>query len=116
MKIRTLYFKVSDMQEAVAFWQALLEIEPHKKFPEWHEFMTDNIRLGLLLNDADDNHSGSNCVPVFEFEDDKVMEYVNRAKELGAKVILEGLNDPNLKSVVFVDPFGNEFEISKFHE
>jgi catechol 2,3-dioxygenase-like lactoylglutathione lyase family enzyme len=116
IKIRTIYFKVTDMAKAVAFWKELLGIEPHKQFDSWHEFMTDNIRLGLLLNDFGDQYTGSNCVPVFELPDEKVMEYVNRAKKLGATVIKEGLDDPDLKSVVFADPFGNEFEISKFHD
>lgn len=115
MKIRTIYFKVTDMPKAVAFWRAFLEVEPHKKFESWHEFMTDNIRLGLLLNDFGDQYSGSNCVPVFEFADDEVVQYVERAKSLGAEVIKDGLDDPDLLSVVFRDPFGNEFEISKFH-
>lgn len=76
----------------------------------------DNIRLGLLLNDFGDQYSGSNCVPVFEFSDEEVMKYVEKAKSLGATVIKEGLDDPNLKSVVFADPFVNEFEVSKFHD
>jgi len=78
-------------------------------------FMTENIRLGLLLNDFNDKYTGSNCVPVFELPDDEVMQYVDRAKQLGATVIEDGLNDPELLSVVFADPFGNEFEVSKFH-
>ena len=116
MKIRTIYFKVTDMPKAVAFWQAFLGSEPHKKFDSWHEFMAGNVRLGLLLNDFGDKYTGSNCVPVFEFGDDEVLEYVERAKKLGATVIKEGLDDPNLKSVVFADSFGNEFEVSKFHD
>lgn len=116
MKIRTIYFKVTDMPKAVAFWRSFLGIEPHKKFPKWHEFMTENIRLGLLLNDFGDTYSGSNGVPVFEFGDDEVIAYVEKAKSLGATVIKEGLDDPNLRSVVFADPFGNEFEVSRFHD
>jgi len=104
------------MPKAVAFWQSFLGIAPHKMFAGWHEFMTDNIRLGLLLNDFNDKYTGSNCVPVFELPDNQVMEYVDRAKSLGAKVIEDGLNDPELLSVVFSDPFGNEFEVSKFHD
>lgn len=116
MKIRTIYFKVKDMEKAVAFWKGFLGIEPHKQFDEWHEFMAGNVRLGLLLNDFEDKFSGCNCVPVFEFTDDELDTYIQRAKELGAKVVLDGLNDPNLLSVVFADPFGNEFEVSKFHD
>mgnify|MGYP001586194743 FL=1 len=115
MKIRTVYFKVTDMKKAVDFWQKLLEVKPHKTSPKWHEFLVGNLRLGLLLNDFGDKYSGSNCVPVFEFPDDELPKYIERAKSLGAKVIVDGLNDPNLLSIVFADPFGNEFELSKFH-
>ncbi len=68
LKIRTIYFKVTDMAAAAFFWESLLGIKPHKTFPNWHEFMCDNIRLGLLL--LDDATTGSSCVPVFEFADD----------------------------------------------
>jgi catechol 2,3-dioxygenase-like lactoylglutathione lyase family enzyme len=115
MKIRTVYFKVSDMQKAVAFWKSFLEIEPHKTSERWHEFMVGTLRLGLLLADPADVYSGSNCVPVFEFLDNEMVKYVERAKSLGAAMIIDGLDDPNLLSVVFADPFGNEFEVSKFH-
>ena len=104
------------MPKAVSFWRDLLKVEPHKTFDTWHEFMIGNVRLGLLLNDYGDKFSGSNCVPVFEFDDTNVITYIQRAKDLGAKVIKEGLDDPNLRSVVFEDLFGNEFEISKFHD
>lgn len=116
MKIRTVYFKVLEMRPAVEFWQEFLGVEPHKKSEKWQEFMVGELRLGLLLNDFGDKFSGSNCVPVFEFPDDEVMDWVEKARKLGAKEILNGLDDPNLKSVVFADPFGNEFEVSKFHE
>ena len=104
------------MGKAVEFWQGFLGIEPHKKFDEWHEFMAGNVRLGLLLNTFEDKFSGCNCVPVFEFGDNELNMYIERAKKLGAKVIFDGLNDPNLLSIVFADPFGNEFEVSKFHD
>ncbi len=103
------------MQKAVDFWTKFLGVEPHKKFDGWHEFMVGTLRLGLLLSDASDIHSGCNCVPVFEFSDDEVVKYIERAKSLGGIVIVDGLNDPQLLSVVFSDPFGNEFEVSKFH-
>lgn len=115
MKIRTIYFKVNDMKKAVKFWKSLLGIEPHKKFKNWHEFLIGNIRLGLLLNNFGDKFSGCNCAPVFEFSDKELPKYIEKAKKSGAKVITDGLDDPNLKSIVFKDPFGNEFEFSKFH-
>lgn len=116
MKIRTIYFKVTNMTEAVAFWQGLLQIEPHRAFPEWHEFMVQGLRLGLWLNTIGDQYAGANCVPVFEFSDEELPSYIERAQALGATVIEDGLENPKLLSVVFADPFGNQFELSKFHE
>jgi catechol 2,3-dioxygenase-like lactoylglutathione lyase family enzyme len=116
MKIRTVYFKVTDMQMAVTFWRELLQIEPHKATPSWHEFMVGSLRLGLLLNDFGDAYTGSNCVPVWEFDDEQLPLYVERAVALGATVILDGRDDPRLRSVVFKDPCGNEFELSRFHD
>ena len=116
MKIRTIYFKVDDMEKAVKFWTSLLDTKPHKTFPNWHEFMIGDLRLGLLLNDFDDKFSGSNCVPVFEFPDRELPKYMEKAKKLGAKLILDGLEDANLKSIIFEDPFGNQFELSRFHD
>ncbi len=116
MHVRTVYFKVDDMDTAVAFWGALLGVKAHKTSPSWHEFMSGTLRIGLLLNDFEETASGANCVPVFECADDELEIYIRRAKKLGAKVIVDGLLDPKLLSVVFADPFGNEFEISKFHD
>ncbi|MFO0704805.1 MAG: VOC family protein [Candidatus Andersenbacteria bacterium] len=114
MKIRTIYFKVKNVKKAAAFWEGFLGVKPHKTFDEWYEFMTDNIRLGLYKNTGD-KFAGSNCIPVFEFSDAEVGQYVERAKELGAKVLFDSLNDPDVLSVGFRDPFGHEFEVSKFH-
>lgn len=116
MKIRTIYLKVTDMKKAVDFWKEFLEIEPHKASPKWHEFIVGNLRFGLLLNDFGDKYAGSNCVPVFEFRDKEILKYIKKAKSLGAKVIVDGLKNPNLLSVVFIDTLGNEFEVSKFHD
>jgi catechol 2,3-dioxygenase-like lactoylglutathione lyase family enzyme len=116
MKIRTIYFKVADPAKAAAFWSALLQVPPHKDFESWKEIHCGNIRLGFLLNDFGDKFSGSGCVPVFEFADEALPAYIERAKALGAEVLVDGLNDPNMKSIAFRDPFGHEFELSKFHD
>ncbi len=115
IKIRTVYFKVSDMQAAINFWSSLLELNPRKSGPKYSEFAASNINLGLVLNDFGDKFQGANCVPVFEFADDELDSYIRKAKNLGGQVIVDGLNDPNLLSIVFADPCGNEFELSKFH-
>ncbi len=115
MKIRTLYFKVDDIEAAAHFWGRLLNITPHKNFESWKEFMLGNIRFGLLKNDFGDEFKGSGCVPVFEFDDNDLPVFIERAKNLGAEILVDGLDDPNLKSIVFRDPFGHEFELSRFH-
>ncbi|MDP9127610.1 MAG: VOC family protein [Pseudomonadota bacterium] len=116
VKIRTLYLKVKDIQAAAQFWEGLLQIKPHKYFDRWCEFWCGNIRLGLLSNDFNDRVQGSGCVPVFEFDDEALPAYIARARSLGAKVVLDGLENPKLRSIVFRDPEGHEFELSKFHD
>lgn len=116
MKIRTVYFKVSDIDKARLYWQALLKLDPVKSTAKYCEFRVENINLGLVLNDFGDKFEGANCVPVFEFSDAELSGYTERAKSLGSTVILDGLDDPHLLSVIFADPWGNEFELSKFHD
>ena len=116
MKIRTIYFKVRDMERAAAFWEAFLGVAAHKRFDRWTECMAGNVRLGLLLDESGEEIGGCTCVPVFEFADEEAAAYVERAKALGARVIEEGLDNPELRSVVLADPFGNEFEVSRFHD
>lgn len=116
MKIRTLYLKVTDINAAAVFWSGLLELAPHKDFDGWKEFWCGNIRLGLLLNDFGDNFQGSGCVPVFELDDDVLPIWIERAKSLGASVVVDGLDKEHMKSIVFRDPAGHEFELSSFHD
>jgi catechol 2,3-dioxygenase-like lactoylglutathione lyase family enzyme len=116
MKIRTIYFKSPDVAKAAGFWSALLGVKPHKDFETWKEISCNNIRLGFLRLEAGDGFTGSGCVPVFEFADAELPAYIERAKALGAAVIVDGLDDPNMKSIAFRDPFGHEFELSRFHD
>jgi catechol 2,3-dioxygenase-like lactoylglutathione lyase family enzyme len=116
MKIRTVYFKVPDVKKAASFWEGVLQVKPHKTFDTWQEFMCGSLRLGLLRNDFGDTFSGSGCVPAFEFTDETLPIYIDRAKSLGATVVINGLNDPNMKSIAFKCPFGHEFEFSRFHD
>lgn len=116
MKIRTCYFKVTNMTECVQFWSTLLDMPPVKNGATYSEFRVDNINLGLVLNNFGDKFHGSNCVPVFEFEDSELDLYIQKAKGLGCTLILDGLADPNLRSVIFSDLWGNEFEFSRFHD
>ncbi len=115
MKIRTVYFKVNEMAKVVKFWTDFLQMAPVKTFDTYHEWRIGSLNFGLALNDIDDKWTGSNCVPVFEFDDLEVLSWVERAKSLGATVILDALENPAILSVVMADPWGNEFEVSKFH-
>jgi catechol 2,3-dioxygenase-like lactoylglutathione lyase family enzyme len=115
MKIRTVYFKVNDMAKAVRFWTEFLQMAPVKTFDKYHEWRIGELNFGLALNVMGDKWSGSNCVPVFEFEDAEVVFWIEKARSLGATVIFDGLEDPELLSFVMADPWGNEFELSKFH-
>ncbi len=116
MRIRTIYFKVDDPAKSCSFWTELLGVEPHKQAPQWHEINCGNILLGFLKNDFGDRFSGASCVPVFEFADADLQPYIERAKALGATVLVDGLDDPHLKSIVFRTPDGHEFELSRFHD
>lgn len=115
-KIRSVYIKVSDMAAAIDFYSELLNIKPKKAGNVWSEFKLGNMSFGLRLNDSNEELKGSNSVPVFEFYDTEIMDYINRAKDLGAIVLIDALGDEQMKSVVFRDPWGNEFEISKMHD
>ncbi len=116
MKVRTVYFKVEDPARAAAFWSALIGVAPHKTLDVWHEINCGDVRLGFLLNDLDEDYHGSACVPVFQLDETQMADYVSRAKELGATIIVDALHDPLMKSVVLRDPAGHEFEFTCRHD
>ena len=114
MRIRTIYFKVVEMAPARAFWTRFLGVEPHKDFEDWCEFMVDGLRFAMLRLDHEE--PGNACVPVFELADaPAVRAEIARATALGASVFLDGLDDPEVQSVVLLDPLGHQFELSKIH-
>ncbi|HIH2747895.1 VOC family protein [Burkholderia aenigmatica] len=115
MKLRTVYLKVNDMERSSSFWQRLLGSEPVKRSGKWTEFMLGTNRLGLLLNDFGDEFKGSGSVPVFEFEEDALHEFVKRATENGATVVVDGLKVESMKSIVLCSPDGHEFELCMCH-
>jgi predicted lactoylglutathione lyase len=115
MRIRTVYLKVKDMERSATFWERLLERSPNRKSEKWTEFSLGEVRFGLLLNDFGDECVGSGCVPVFEFDVSALHAFLNHAKALGANVVLDGLNDEAMKSVVLMSPDGHEFELCACH-
>lgn len=117
MKIRTVYFKVSNMEKAIMFWSGFLSNEPHKRSQYWSEFKCSNINLGLLwTEDFTPGSDQCNFVPVFEFLDAQLEDQKDKALSLGAKVLVDIKNHPDKKSYVLIDPNGHEFEITRYHD
>ena len=111
MRARSSYFKVKDMNAEVAFWRALLEAEPVKTSSHWSEFMVGEVRIGFLLNDFGEQLVGCSSVPVLEVEEGAMVSTVARAREAGATVVLDGLENPKMNSIVIASPGGHEFEL-----
>jgi hypothetical protein len=117
MRLRTIYFKTTGMEKAAAFWQAYLSSSPTKQSSNWTEFKVGEVRIALLLNDFNDVYAGSSCVPVFEFSnEDALQESLDRARGLGAKVVLDSLVDQNMQSIILKDVVDNEFELTLYHD
>ena len=116
MRIRTTYLKEGTLQQDERFWETLLERTPNRKSEKWTEFSVGEVRFGLLLDDFGDEFTGSGCVPVFEFDVPDLHIFLNRAKALGATVVLDGLNDETMKSIVLTSPDGHEFELCGCHD
>ena len=118
MRIRSAYFKVKDMAAEVRFWRAVLQAEPVKSSSHWSEFMIAGTRLGFLLNDFGEQLVGCSSVPVLEVDDGAMEATLLRAKNAGAVVVLDGLANPKMNSIVLATPGGHEFELCncKVHE
>lgn len=114
IKIRTVYFKSKDIKKLAKFWESFLGFAPHKNFDGWIEFKCANINLGLL--ELDEEIKNASCVPVFELADSEVAVWIDRARKAGAKEVFNELENPDILSIGFKDPDGNEFEVSKFHK
>ena len=116
MRVRSNYFKVENMDAEVSFWRALLQTEPIKSSTHWSEFMLGASRIGFLLNDFGEKLIGCNSVPVLEVEEGTMEATVARAKEAGATVVLDGLSNPKMNSIVLASPGGHEFELCNCRE
>jgi predicted enzyme related to lactoylglutathione lyase len=118
MRIRSSYFKVKDMAAEVNFWRVLLQIEPAKSTSHWSEFLIAGQRIGFLLNDFGEELVGCSSVPVLEVDEGAMEATLRRAKDAGAVVILDGLSNPKMNSIVLASPGGHEFELCncKAHE
>jgi hypothetical protein len=118
MRVRTVYFKVRELEPVRNWWQAFLRCDPRKDVAEWCEFRVGDTNLGLLALPTYAAEPGQpSCIPVLEFPDVEIVAVIARAKELGATARLEGEAHPDYPNIaaVLVDPFGNEFEVTNYH-
>jgi Glyoxalase-like domain len=106
------------MDAELSFWRALLDLEPIKETSHWSEFMIAGQRIGFLLNDFGEELVGCSSVPVLEVDEGAMEATVARAKNAGAVVVLDGLSNPKMNSIVLASPGGHEFELCncKAHE
>jgi predicted enzyme related to lactoylglutathione lyase len=116
MRVRTVYLKVTDMMAETAFWRSFLESAPTKQSSGWTEFLVDEVRVALLLQEEGDTVVGSGCVPVFEVQPDALPGFIDRVQELGGSIVFDGLENPDIQSIVLADPEGREFELTVFHD
>jgi predicted enzyme related to lactoylglutathione lyase len=114
MKIRTIYYKVNNISLIRDFYSSIFQITPklHKNSEEWVEFDFGNINFSLICIGDDEVFGKSNCVPVFQFEPEKVEEIKKRIIVFGGNFVDHV--DDGANSTVFSDPEGNEFEITNF--
>jgi predicted lactoylglutathione lyase len=55
-------------------------------------------------------------VPVFEFDESNLHIFLDRARGLGATVVLDGLKNEAMRSIVLASPDGHEFELCTCHD
>jgi hypothetical protein len=85
--------------------------EPLKSSAHWSEFLVGSTRVGFLLNDFGEQLVGCSSVPVFEVDDGEMTATIACAKHAGATVVLDGLGNPKMNSIVLASPGGHEFEL-----
>jgi len=114
LKIRTIYFKSQNIAQLRIFYSKLFKITPkiNKDTEEWVEFDFGNINFALILI-LDEKYGKSNCVPVFECKNEEVSNLKQKVTDLGGKVLMVDYDGFN--SALCIDPEGNEFEITTFH-
>lgn len=112
MKFRGSYIKVTDLNKCINFWKAFLDLEPVQITRDYHEFVLENGRFGVSLNNYGDKYSPSNSVPVFAMTQDEAKRAMEKALSLGAKLVFNGMAEDTQKCIVCTDPCGNEFEFS----
>src|SRR5262249_60790905 len=106
--------KVQQVGGGRAWWEKFRGVQPVKNFERWSEFRVGEINLGLLQIDGAAGASGAPCVPVLEFADGDIARRIERAKGLGARVVLEGKDHPDYPRIAagLVHPLCNAVGVS----
>jgi len=110
MKIRGFRLFVQDMEVERAFWTKFLNATPKISESDWVELKAGDALITLLPG-----QSGSGPQPVFEYSEIEMHYYIQKAQDLGATLVEEGLNNPRIRGAVLRDPEGNEFQVSRGH-
>jgi len=71
----------------------------------------DENVLILKNNTIGEKLVGCSSVPVLEVDEGTMEATVARAKSAGAVVVLDGLSNPKMNSIVLASPGGHEFEL-----
>ena len=105
------------MEVSLQYWESVLKTKPHKRSDFWSEFRCDNINLGFLkMKGFEVQKDQSNSVPVFEIPEAEFDSTISRIKLLNTRIILDINHHPDKMSYIFADPFGHEFEVTKFRD
>jgi len=116
-RVRSIYLKVRNMDAAREFYSEFLGIAPKKDGNVWCEFPMGNMNFVLSLDQSKGKgESGGGFVPIFEFADNEIYRYAQKAKSLGAVIIADSISEGHGQTILMRDPFGNEFEISRQHD
>jgi len=109
MKIRATYLKVTDLNKCITFWKGLLGLEPIEVHRSYYEFVLENSRLGISLNDYGDKYVPSSAGAIFSTTEEEAKVLLDKVISLGGKLVFNGMADDKLKTIVCTDPCGNEF-------
>lgn len=116
IRARTFYYKIDNMKTVVEWWGKFLQLKPYKSLDKYSEFKLNDFRIGFVLNSFGDKFSGNRGALMLECETEDVLkDHIRRAKDAGAQVVSDNLENTDLRSIIFTDPFGNEFEIGNLN-
>lgn len=111
LTVRTFYYKVTDMREAVDWWSKVFGLVPHKDGETYSEFKFESIRIGFVLNSWGEKYEGNRGVIMLNADSEAERDaLIQKAITAGGKVLSDN-RATDLKSAAILDPSGNEIEL-----